>query len=149
MAFEFQNTLEHWRLRAQTSGLGQFLNWWKAELVQMLPADTRARMQHAARRVVASVDEQEIALSSFEGGQLQMLDVFDLSQNAGVQQQQIADLLVERDLHEVQRDLLLPEDHVLRREIQVPQAAEANLRQALSFEMDRHTPFREADVYFD
>lgn len=149
MAFEIQHQLEHWRLRAQSSGAGQFLRWWKAELMQLLPAETRARMQHASRRLMVSVGNGELALSSLEGGQLQMLDVFDLSGNARVQQQQIADLLLERDLHDMPRDLLLPDEAVLRKTIQLPIAAESNLRQALAFEMDRHTPFKASDLYFD
>lgn len=38
---------------------------------------------------------------------------------------------------------------VLRRTISLPAAAEENLRQVLSFEMDRQTPFKADQVYFD
>jgi general secretion pathway protein L len=38
---------------------------------------------------------------------------------------------------------------VLSKEILLPAAAEANLSQVLSFEMDRQTPFRAKDIYFD
>ena len=149
MAFELQNQLENWRLRAQASGAGQFFRWWKGELIQLLPRDAQARMQHASRRVVMRVAEGELEVSSLEGGNLQMLDVFQLDQNLRVQQQQIRDLLVERDLHEVARDLLLPDSAVLRKDVMMPLAAESNLRQALGYEIDRHTPFSPQDVYFD
>jgi general secretion pathway protein L len=149
MAFELQNQWESWRLRLQSSGVGQFLRWWKAELVQLLPPHVQAHMQHATRRVVVQLDTGELEIGSYEGGVLQQLDVFQLEQDAQVQQQQIRDLLFERDLHEVPRDLLLPESVVLRKEVVLPLAAESNLRQALGFEMDRHTPFKVENVYFD
>lgn len=38
---------------------------------------------------------------------------------------------------------------VLRRRVELPLAAEEDLRQVLSFEMDRQTPFRAEQVYFD
>jgi len=37
----------------------------------------------------------------------------------------------------------------LRRELSLPAAAESNLRQVLAFEMDRQTPFKADQVYFD
>jgi general secretion pathway protein L len=44
---------------------------------------------------------------------------------------------------------LIPSQRVLRRPITLPLAAEENLRQVLTFEMDRQTPFRADQVYFD
>lgn len=149
MAFELQNQLENWRLRLQASAAGQFWRWWLAELTQLLPAGWRARMQHASRRVVMRLHAAELEIGSLEAGSLQVLDVFPPDQDLRVQQQQISDLLHERDLHEVPRDLLLEEAEALRKQVILPQAAESNLRQALAFEMDRHTPFRTDEVYFD
>ena len=40
-------------------------------------------------------------------------------------------------------------DSVLTHDVELPAAAEENLRQVLSFEMDRQTPFRADDVLFD
>lgn len=45
--------------------------------------------------------------------------------------------------------LELPSDLVLRREVSLPLAAGENLREVLSFEMDRHTPFQAEDVAYD
>jgi general secretion pathway protein L len=75
--------------------------------------------------------------------------VYALDQDARMQRQQIHDLLQERELLEVARDLLLPEARVLRKEVVLPLAAEANLRQALAFEMNRQTPFSADEVCFD
>lgn len=45
--------------------------------------------------------------------------------------------------------LYLPEDQVLGKNIFLPLAADENLRQVISFEMDRYTPFNAGQVYFD
>jgi general secretion pathway protein L len=153
VATAFANQLEHWRLRVQTSGAAQFLRWWKGELLQLLPSGLRARLAHAQGRVLVRVhptpDPGELALSWHEGDLDQTLDVFALDQDLPVQRQRIADLLHERDYHEAPRDLLLEDSQVLSKRVFMPLAAEGNLRQALGYEMDRHTPFAASDVYFD
>ncbi len=149
MASAFQNQLESWRLRAQASPAAEFYRWWVGELKGMLPESLRERLQHAQRRVVTRLAGEELELFWQEGEELQQLEVYPLDQDLAVQRQQIRDLLAERELDEAPRELVLPEDLVLRKEVMLPMAAEANLRQALSFEMDRHTPFRAQDVHFD
>jgi len=43
----------------------------------------------------------------------------------------------------------IPAERVLTRTLSLPAAAEDNLRQVLSFEMDRQTPFKADQIYFD
>lgn len=43
----------------------------------------------------------------------------------------------------------LPRAWILRRTAEFPLAASENLREVIGFEMDRHTPFRAHEVYFD
>ena len=43
----------------------------------------------------------------------------------------------------------LPRDKVLQKSIRLPLATEENLREVLGFEMDRHTPFKSGDVFYD
>ncbi len=63
-------------------------------------------------------------------------------------QQQLKALLDQDELHELPRFLLLDNKKVLHKELKLPVAAEANLQQVLTFEMDRQTPFRANEVYF-
>ncbi|WP_456415604.1 type II secretion system protein GspL [Thiolapillus sp.] len=51
--------------------------------------------------------------------------------------------------HEHPLTVLLPADWVLARTISLPAAAQENLRQVISFELDRFTPFSAEQVYFD
>lgn len=149
MATALQTQIENWRLRLAVSPFGQFLRWWGAELREMLPKGIKAHMSHAQGRVVARLGPDGLELGWFEAGELQILDAFGPDQDVRVQRQQISDLLHERELDESPRDLLLPADDVLFKTVSLPLAAESNLRQALAYEMDRNTPFRAGDVYFD
>jgi general secretion pathway protein L len=45
--------------------------------------------------------------------------------------------------------LAVPEDLVLTRNIKLPMAVEENLRQTVGFELDRFTPFKPEQAYFD
>lgn len=149
MKESLENHLEAWRLRAHDSSLGQFFRWWGAELRALLPAELRARMEHASRRLLLRVSGDELEVAVAEGGGRQVLDICPLDRDARIQQQQLRELLSERDLAEAPRVLLLDGAEILRKQVIMPSAAESNLRQALSFEMDRQTPFRAEDVYFD
>ena len=149
MASALQSQIESLRLRAQASPAGAFVRWWLAELQGMLPASMRERLQHAQRKVVARVEGTELELFWQEGESLQQLDVFSLGQDAEVLRRQIQDLLSRHELEEAPRVLVMSESGVLRKILTLPLAAEANLRQALAFEMDRHTPFSADQVHFD
>ncbi len=149
MASALQTRLENWRLRAQASRFGQFMRWWGAELFELLPGSMQARMSHAQGKVVMSVTPGELVLGWYESGKTTPLERHGTDQDVRVQRQQIADLLQAKELDEAQRDLVLGSDDVLAKTVNMPLATESNLRQALAFEMDRNTPFRAADVYFD
>ena len=43
----------------------------------------------------------------------------------------------------------LPPSQVLRKTLVLPAAVEENLRQALAYDLDRHTPFQAEELYFD
>jgi len=149
MAAAIENYLQSFRVRFQGSQLGHFFRWWLADLLELLPSTLKAKMQHARRRVMLRMSGNELIISMHESDSLQELEVLSLNPDSRLQQQQLHDLLVDRDLSEVARYLLLPESRVLRKEVILPMAAEANLRQALAFEMDRQTPFRVDDVFYD
>src|SRR5690606_28192983 len=57
--------------------------------------------------------------------------------------------LLDEDSREARRVLLIPSRAVLRRTLQLPVAALENLSSVLGFELDRQTPFRADQVYYD
>ena len=137
-----------WRL-LQTGPVGKFIRWWLGELRLALPPSWQQKLQYALRRVTLILDTEFLKVGVDDNRQLKPLESISLSQDTKLQQEQIEDLLKDQDLLEAPRFLLLSGMAVLRKELTLPAAAEPNLAQVLTFEMDRHTPFRASAVYFD
>lgn len=133
----------------RVSPAGTFFRWWFEELRLAMPASWQQRLQYAQRRVTLLHSGDALEIGVDKNRSLQNLLTLSLDQNASLRKQQTEDLLDEHELQEAPRFLLLPFDSVLNTEMRLPAAAEPNLAQVLTFEMDRQTPFRASDVYFD
>jgi general secretion pathway protein L len=128
---------------------GTFFRWWTEELRLAMPAVWQQKLQHALRRVTLSLQGDSLRVGVDENRSLKTLEGFSFLQDASLQSQQVEDLLLSNELQEAPRFLLLELESILNRKLKLPLAAESNLAQVLSFEMDRQTPFRASDVYFD
>jgi len=148
MAIALNNMIQNFRFRFANGPAGQFFQWWGEELRNALPVRFKARLQYARRRLLIQPGDGDIALSVDDAGAVQSLDSFSTDQDIQLQRQQVGKLLQQHELTEVHRDLLLSEDMVLRTPVTMPIATEANLRQALAYEMDRHTPFQAEEVFY-
>jgi general secretion pathway protein L len=149
MAIALNNILRNIRLRFLNGSAGEFFRWWWEELRSAMPAQLRERMQYARRRLLIQIEHGEIALSIDAADVIQSLDALSTEGDVQLLQQQIRELFQQHELAEVSRDLLLPEDIILRAQVVMPLAAEVNLRQALAYEMDRHTPFQAGQVFYN
>ncbi len=143
------NRFKTLRLRFVNSQAGRFFRWWFEALYTLLPAAIRARLKDAHRRLLISTGQGEISLSIESDSSLQALDTVPVSEDLQLQHQRIQQLLQQHELEQVNRVLLLADTDVLRTRVTMPVAAEANLRQALAYEMDRHTPFQAEEVFYD
>jgi general secretion pathway protein L len=148
MAITLNNTIQNVRFRFANGPASQFFKWWGEELRNVLPSQLRERMQYAHRKLLIQANDREIVFSIDNTKSIQSLDTVATDQDQQLQQQRIRDILQQHELAETGRDLLLSEDVVLHTRVTMPLAAEANLRQALAYEMDRHTPFRAEEVFF-
>ena len=148
MAIALNNTIQNARFRLANGPTGQFFKWWGEELRNAMPAQLRERMQYARRKLLMQVSDGEIVFSIDNDKAIQSLDSVSIDQDPQLQQQRIRDILQQHELAEVSRDLLLSEDVVLHTDVVMPLATEANLREALAFEMDKHTPFRAEEVFY-
>lgn len=128
---------------------GVFFRWWTAELRQAMPVTWQQKLQYALRRVILAPDGDSLEIGVDENRVLRILETFPGSQDPELQKKQVEGLLLRHELQDAPRFLLLDFDAILNRELKLPLAAESNLAQVLSFEMDRQTPFRASDVYFD
>jgi len=148
MAIAINNTIQNVRFRLANGPAGQFFKWWGEELRNAMPPRLRTRMQYARRRLLMQDSDGELVFSVDSANEIQSLDSVSTDQDPQLQQQRVRDLLQRHELLEVSRDLLLSNDVVLHTDVVMPLATEANLREALAYEMDRHTPFRAEEVFY-
>lgn len=136
-----------WTARYRRSPLPAFLAWWKAELVGLLPARWQAWFQDRRETWLATIDGDELRFQ--REGAPEPFARFDLRQQADILRTELAQLLGRGPNPDRRLILAAPPAAVLLRSLQFPPAVEENLRQVLSFEMDRQTPFKADQVYFD
>jgi general secretion pathway protein L len=139
--------LSRLQARYEQTRLPGFFGWWFGELRGLLPARLRERL---------AVKEVELWLR-LDG------DVVQLARTLGEATVELARLpltpaddlharflqAVPEDFAGLRRVLLLPQQHVLRRRLSLPAVARDKLQSMLVFELDRQTPFRADQVYFD
>lgn len=137
------------------TGVAQFSRWWFGELAACLPAGLRAAVGRERERLVVEITESTATFAHGKGGSLRRLGKVSLSAAgkdgppAAEQRDQVDAMLDKAGLHSAAASIRLPRDKVLRRLVELPAAASENLREVLGFEMDRHTPFRSGEVYYD
>lgn len=135
------------RMAYAASPLSRFLTWWGHELVGLLPARVRALLAERRDEVLLGLDAGSLWLER-RGRRVLERQRFDRAGDTVELRAALA--AATRDDEQPPRVLLaLPASRVLRRPLSLPAAAEQNLRQVLAFEMDRQTPFRADQVYYD
>ena len=124
-----------------------FWSWWIGELRGMLPPKVRRALMPRAQRLFMELDGTDLVMSQGTAQNKAELTRYTLDQSEATPLQ----LSAEEESHRQARELVLclPADKVLTRSLTLPLAAEENLREVLSFEMDRQTPFTAEQVYYD
>ncbi|WP_296802266.1 PilN domain-containing protein [Thiolapillus sp.] len=123
----------------RTSSLAQ-LRAIRKQLFACLPAGMAERMASGVTPYILEISEDhaELYRDGRQLGEMQLGgSVFDPS---------IASLLKP---HEHPLTVFVPVNWLLKRTVALPAAAQENLRQVISFELDRFTPFPADQVYFD
>ncbi|NUS37665.1 MAG: general secretion pathway protein GspL, partial [Lysobacter sp.] len=127
-------------------GAGGFFAWWWRSLVAWLPPRWRVALGIDRGRLLLQPDADAVQLRLRDGE-----GVRDLGHVPGLAEagpDPLASLLSPR-LADLPRWLLLPGARALRRRLVLPAAAAERLRDVVSFEIDRQTPFAADAVAFD
>ncbi|MEO6566107.1 MAG: pilus assembly protein PilM [Casimicrobiaceae bacterium] len=145
---------------ARQLGLAGFWAWWMAQLDQLVPKAPRAALARRRMRTLIAFDGDHATLwrPVLEDGRAMMKagTVVPLTGDAAVIQAAgraaVASLapMVYGGSSSVPRVVVaVPAREVLRKTIQLPAAVEEDLGQALTYDLDRHTPFKADELYFD
>jgi general secretion pathway protein L len=129
--------------------LSRFLAWWGGELAALVPQGLQQWWRGADGMLLLSFAEDHAIFKKPAAGRLDKILSVDIREDAGAQRLQVGRQLAKAAGKNFRLLLDVPAAAVLRRTLSLPLAVEENLRQTLSFELDRYTPFRTEQVYFD
>ena len=130
--------------------VSSFFTWWFAELAACLPSGVRSLFRRQPTIFSIGLADDAVQLRLLKGTNWRELGRV-LLHSAGASEPRRAFAAAVRDVNLRRAEIVveLPADCVLQRIVDLPMAAAENLREVLSFEMDRNTPFRADEVAFD
>lgn len=134
------------RVRQLTSA---FLSWWFGELKALLPTRLIAWLSPSVNELGLELTGQQLILRHRNGGSERQLGSIRMDGDPETAKSTLRPLIADLDFDRVLVCLHLPAGLALRKIIDLPAAAEENLRQVLAFEMDRLTPFAAEAVHYD
>src|SRR5439155_2170746 len=141
------------RVTAERWQLLRFWRWWTGELEALVPPRLRNWYVQRSRPNAAEFAGQELVVRSpSAAGWIERMRVplgqGDAAEQAATLRSELARAFP-NETHAVKTALVLASGRCLRKTLRLPQAIEENLQAAIAFEMDRYTPFRAEQVYFD
>lgn len=137
------------RTRLAKTPLPGFFSWWGSQLAACLPPRWRALVEERSESLLLDLRENEIVVWRERADNATEYGRIPRSLPAEAQTAEFRRLREAIDDPAVRTVLCIPADRVLQRNLNLPAAAEDNLRQVLAFEMDRQTPFKADQIYFD
>ena len=141
-------------------GLTAFWRWWVGELAPLIPIQLRNAVRRRRLRPVLAFDTDAAVLwvpgvaNSVLAYKEAARIVLPADPAAAAMAGRAAIDALARSAHgggakQARVAVALPADQILRKTITLPAAVEANLAQVLAYDLDRHTPFKPDEVYFD
>lgn len=139
--------LSRLKARYAASPLPRFFAWWLGELLGVLPARWRDRLVVHEAELWLHTDGESLQVCRALDRRSQELTRLPLAPVSDLQPR--FEQAIGESLAGLRRVLLLSPALVLRRRLSLPAVARDKLRTMLGFELDRQTPFRADQVYFD
>ena len=137
------------RIRTRVSpGAGGFFDWWLRSLAAWLPARWRATLGLGRDRLLLADDNGALQLRLQAGDSVRDLGRLPAGTELGIDADPLASVLAPA-VADLPRWLVLPAAAGLRRRLTLPAAAAERLREVVSFEIDRQTPFAADAVAYD
>ncbi len=130
--------------------LSQFIRWWVDELTGCIPATWRELPNRRSQvlDVIVSPDEMTFRCRK-SGNDAEVGRVRLAGEGESAVRAEISKIRRQVNTRRATIVLRLTQEQALRHRITLPLAVVENLREALTYELDRHTPFRAEEVYFD
>jgi general secretion pathway protein L len=114
-----------------SQGVGQFFSWWKQQLKECVPLALRNRLARSRRPAMWSPADDKFWPASATLTEARPMASSSFAQRGGA----VA--------------LVIGENNGFRRELDMPLAVEDRLQQVLSYELDRLTPLKANELFYD
>jgi len=144
----------------QRLGLRAFWRWWVGELLPLIPDGPRNALRRRRLRPILAFEPDAAVL--WAPGVVNGTLAFAATARIPLAGDPAASAMSGRaaidalpraaqggSATEARVIIALPASGVLRKTITLPAAIEENLKQVLAYDLDRHTPFKPDEVYFD
>ena len=127
-----------------------FFAWWTAELAVCVPPSLRGSIARPGQVIELVIADGAARFTRRRGGQVKELARIGLARNEEAQARRaLTELRAHIRPKRSNIQVGIAPAQVLRRTIGLPVSVVENLREVLELELDRHTPFRPGEVYFD
>ncbi len=147
MSSAIAESIERAKLAWRRSRLPVFLRWWGGELTAVLPARLRDWVRRGPDVVwLGAADGVATIRRVRTRATLTRID-FELPRD--VQRAEFARACTSIDPDDRRLVLVVPASQVLHRRLTMPAAAAADPRRVVGYELDRQTPFKPEQVYYD
>lgn len=125
----------------------EFFQWWGNELAELVPSAVRARVGSNRCTLALTPQQDSVRVHALVEGEPQE---FGAVSYAATEEQRHALRAFTLGLrHRPDRiEVHLPPGRFISREVELPMAADANLREAIGFQIDRLTPFTADQVTY-
>ena len=137
------------RLGSAGVSLRGFITWWSAGLRAWLPLRWQHLLAADGDRVLLQVQGDGVQLRRQRADSVQDVALLPLHVHGAADGRDPLAGVLATAAAELPRWLVLPASQGLRRPLLLPAAARERLREVLSFEIERQTPFAAADVIHD
>ncbi len=127
--------------------LSRFLKWWFSQLSALFGAGEGTGARDRGDFVCLKLVDRQLHIGRQRSGRFESMHELSLDEYGRLAG--LPEAITKIDPTRTRCRVILPADKVLSRDLDLPLAAEENLTEVLGFEMDRQTPFRASEVYFD
>ncbi len=125
----------------------RFFLWWGRELSLCLPENIRQKFSDRSGNVYISANEESMQLYRMHAGATQLISEIDFNEASSSRAEQLVER--EPELINARHILRLQSGQAIHKVLHLPAAARENLKQVISFELNRFTPFKPEQVYYD
>lgn len=127
--------------------ISQFFTWWGQELSFLLPNKFRKSLARGKGYLIVeiSLDKTKVSYQNREQKDL----VGNFKHNALAKEELQNIIKSNQQYKDAEIILRIPKELSVRKDVYLPAAAESNIQQVLTYELDKYTPFNKDQVYFD